>query len=342
MFGIWGNENAIYFPKLGLNLGKVPRGFTVFGFDIAFYGVCIAIGMLGGIWMARWQAKRSGQNPDDYLDFAIWAIPLCVVGARLYSVAFEWDYYKNNLLQIFNLRAGGLAIYGGVIAAVIIAVSYCKIKKMKTGVFVDTAVLGLIFGQIVGRWGNFFNRECFGNYTNSIFAMQIPVTESGLSSYFKPDVISNARLAEIYQGKERALEAIMRIRDNIVTLPDGVRCVQVQPTFLYESLWNLALLIILIKIWKYKKFDGEILLLYLFGYGLGRLWIEGLRTDQLFLWNSGVAVSQLLSGILVVAAGGIIVWLRIRAKKAGTQPLYCDYEKVKKFTQNEEIAEETK
>ena len=325
MFSWWGNDTSIYFPNIGLKLGNVPRGFTLFGFDIAFYGICIAIGMLGGIMMAEWQAKRSGQNPDDYTTFALWAIPLSVIGARIYSVAFEWDYYKNDLKQIFNVRNGGLAIYGGVIVAVSFAFLYCRIKKMKAGVLVDTGILGMLVGQIIGRWGNFFNRECFGNYTNSLLAMQIQVNDSNLSTYFKPNLVSDASLASIYADKDKALEAIMEIRNNITLSVDGLECVQVQPTFLYESLWNLALLIILICIWKYKKFDGEILLLYLFGYGLGRVWIEGLRTDQLFLWNTGIAVSQLLSGILVVVCGGLILFLRHKAKVRGTKPLFCEY-----------------
>lgn len=325
MISWWGNDTSIYFPNLGIRLANIPRGVSVFGFNIAFYGACIAIGMLLGIEMARWQAKRSGQNPEDYLDLALWAIPLSVVGARIYSIIFEWDYYKDNLKEVFDLRSGGLAIYGGVIAAIIIVFVFCRIKKMSPGVMADTGILGMLVGQAIGRWGNFFNRECFGNYTNSLLAMQIQVTDSNLSSYFKPAVISDARLAEIYAGKDRALAAISEIRNNLVVSVDGFECVQVQPTFLYESLWNVCLLLILIFVWKYKKFDGEIVLLYLFGYGLGRVWIEGLRTDQLFLWNSGIAVSQLLSAILVVGSLALILFFRFRAKKNGTKPLYCDY-----------------
>lgn len=327
MLSWWGNDTSIYFPNLGIRLPNVPRGVAVFGFDIAFYGVCIALGMLLGIEMARWQAKRSGQNPDDYLDLALWAIPLSVVGARIYSVAFEWKDYKDNLKEIFNLRNGGLAIYGGVIAAIIIVFVFCRIKKMNPGVMADTGILGMLVGQCIGRWGNFFNRECFGNYTNSLLAMQIQVNDNCLSSYFKPDVVSDARLADIYAGKDKALAAISEIRNNLVLSVDGIKCVQVQPTFLYESLWNLCLLIILIIVWNRKKFNGEIILWYLFGYGLGRVWIEGLRTDQLFLWNTGIAVSQLLSAILVVGSLGLILFLRYRAKKNGTKPLFCDYGK---------------
>ena len=311
----WDNTYGINFPKLGIYIKHLARGFFIGNFSIAFYGVIIACGMIGGIMIARWQAKRSGQDPEMYSDFALIAIPCSVIGARIYSVAFEWKDYKDNLLQIFNLRNGGLAIYGGVIVAFASVFVWCKIKKYNAFLFLDTGILGLILGQIVGRWGNFFNRECFGKYTNSIFAMQIPTAESSLSAYFKPDVISDGTLAQIYAGKERALESIMEIRNNLVTGVDGLTSIQVQPTFLYESVWNLVLLIIMIVYWPRKKFNGEIGLLYLFGYGLGRLWIEGLRTDQLFLWNTGIAVSQLLSGILAVASAAMIIYFRIKKQK---------------------------
>ena len=329
MFSWWDNTYGINFPNIGISLHNVPRGFNIGSFSIAFYGVIIACGMILGLLLARWQARRSGQNPDLYSDFALIAIPCSVIGARIYSVIFEWKDYKDNLLQIFNLRNGGLAIYGGVIVAFASVFIYSRVKKINPFVLLDTGIVGLILGQLVGRWGNFFNRECFGNYTESLLAMQIPTAETALSNFFKPAVISDASLAQIYAGKERALASIMEIRNNIVTGADGLTCIQVQPTFLYESLWNLALLVILLIYWRHKKFDGEIGLWYLFGYGLGRLWIEGLRTDQLFLWNTGIAVSQLLSGILVVASITMIIIFTIRARKKGIKPQYCDYGKTK-------------
>lgn len=312
---IWGDEHSIMFPNLGLNLGNVPRGLMIGDFNIAFYGVIIALGMVAGILIARWQARRTNQNPELYFDFALIAIPISVIGARLYSVAFEWDYYKQDLLQIFNFRNGGLAIYGGVITAIITAVVYCKIRKMNAGLLADTGILGMVIGQIIGRWGNFINRECFGNYTNSLFAMRIDVTDPALSSVFKPSEISDAALRVMYEGKDRALANIMEIRNNIVLGTDGNSYIQVQPTFLYESLWNLGLLIFLIIYSPHKKFHGEILLMYLVGYGLGRFWIEGLRTDQLFLWNTGFAVSQLLSAVLVIGAGSFIIIKRMKMKR---------------------------
>ena len=314
----WGNDYSVGFPNIGIEIPNLPRGIEIFGFKIAFYGVIIAIGMLAGIAIARWQAKRSKQNEDMYFDFALIAIPICVIGARLYSVAFEWDYYKDDLLQIFNLRNGGLAIYGGVIAAFICVFVYCKIKKYSVGLFGDTGILGLILGQIIGRWGNFFNREAFGKYTDSLFAMKINVADPCLAAKFKPSAYSDALLKSVYEGKDRALADIMEIRDNIVTAADGSQYITVQPTFLYESVWNLILLIVMIKIWPKKKFDGEIMLIYCAGYGLGRFFIEGLRTDQLFLWNTGFAVSQLLSAVLCVTAVVLIVLFRRKAVKNGS------------------------
>lgn len=302
-------SSNINFPNLGLELNNVPSGFTVFGFYIAFYGVIIATGMILGVLMAQWQAKRTGQNPELYLDFALYAIILSVIGARLYYVAFSWSEFAADPIQILNTRTGGLAIYGGVITAVITGIVYCKIKKVSFGLLADTGILGMLVGQIIGRWGNFFNKEAFGKYTDGLFAMQLDI--NAVSSEY---TTSLATLTSRYADKPDALERIIEIRNNTKFI-DGIQYIQVHPTFLYESVWNLILLICLIFYSKHKKFNGEILLLYLAGYGLGRVWIEGLRTDQLFLWNSPIAVSQLLSGILVIVSVAIIAIIRIHLKK---------------------------
>ncbi len=281
------NGADIAFPHLGIYFSNVPKAISVFGFDIAFYGIIIACGMLGGILLARWQAKRTGQNPELYMDFAIYGIIFALIGARLYYVIFSWDNYKNNLWEIFNVRGGGLAIYGGVIAAVITAVIYCKIKKHSFFLFADTAIVGLILGQIIGRYGNFMNKEAFGEYTDSLLAMRLKVNQ-----------VSYSNITDL-------------MRENI-TVIDGVEYIQVHPTFFYESMWNIAVLVIMILWTKRKKFDGEIFLIYLVGYGLGRVWIEGLRTDQLQIGDTGIAASQVLSAVLVV--GGIAFWIYKRVK----------------------------
>lgn len=315
--GFWGNENAVRFPNLGIELSDLPKGIYIGSFEIAFYGIIIACGMLLGIWIARWQAKRTGQDRDIYLDFALWAIPLSVIGARLYYVIFNWEEYDWDFLKIINIRNGGLAIYGGVIVAITSAIVFAKIKKLRIGLFADTGIVGLILGQIIGRWGNFFNREAFGKFTDSLFAMQVDVTDPALSSVYKASSVSEATLRTMYEGKEAALNNILEIRNNIQTLSDGRQFIQVHPTFLYESVWNILVLCLMLFAWKRKKFNGEIVLIYLAGYGLGRFFVEGLRTDQLFLWGTDLAVSQVLSAILFIAAMALFFILRLKAVKSG-------------------------
>lgn len=276
------NGADIVFPHFGITIPTLPKSIAIGGFSIAFYGMIIACGMVGGLLLARWQAKRTGQNPELYMDFAIWGILFSIIGARIYYVVFSWDSYKDNLWQVFNIRGGGMAIYGSVIAAVITAVVYCRKKKYKFSLFADTAVVGLILGQIIGRYGNFMNREAFGEYTDSLFAMRLKVDEVSASN------ITTA------------------MREHLIT-ENGTSYIQVHPTFLYESLWNLMVLILMLVYTKHKKFDGEIFLMYLVGYGIGRTWIEGLRTDQLQIGSTGIAVSQVLSAVLVV--GGIGYWI---------------------------------
>lgn len=280
----------IRFPHLGIEIASLGKGITIGGFTIAFYGMIIAFGMVMGYLMTAFQAKRTGQEPDLYLDLALWDIVFAVIGARIYYVIFSWDYYKDNLLQIFNTRGGGLAIYGGVIAGVITTIIFGKVRKQNFFQLLDTACVGLITGQIIGRWGNFCNREAFGGYTNGLFAMQLK--ESDVAS-------SNLTHA--------VLKHIVEI--------DGTRYIQVHPTFLYESLWNVGVLIILLLFTKHRKYNGQIFLIYLLGYGLGRVWIEGLRTDQLIFFGTGVAVSQVLSGVLVVASAAILIYQYVKGRQ---------------------------
>jgi phosphatidylglycerol:prolipoprotein diacylglycerol transferase len=276
----------IAFPNLGIYLRNVPKSFTVFGFEIALYGVIIGIGVIAGILMAARQAKVTGQDPDLYWDFSIYAVILSVVGARIYYVIFEWDMYKDNLLKIFNIREGGLAIYGGVIAGFSTLFVYAALKKQKAFRMADTAVTGLILGQAIGRWGNFTNREVFGEYTDNLLAMRLPVAA------VRERDISESILAH---------------------MGEGINYIQVHPTFLYESLWNLGVLVLMLVYWKHKKFDGEIALLYLGGYGLGRAWIEGIRTDQLFIPGTVYPVSQVLA--ILLFAGAVLCDLIVRRRK---------------------------
>lgn len=273
----------INFPNLHIYLEHVGKNIMIGNFSIAYYGIVIAAGMLAGLGIACWMAKKTGQNPDTYLDFAIIAILCSVAGARIYYVIFRWDLYKDDLLSIFNLRQGGLAIYGGVLAGILTAYLYAKVKKLPMGLLYDTAGIGLVLGQAIGRWGNFFNREVFGGYSDGLFAMQLPV--------------SAVRESDITE----------ELAEHIVN--SGIPYIQVHPTFLYESCWNLLLMAFLIWFTKRKRFDGEVFLLYLLGYGIGRFWIESIRTDQLYLPGTKLPVSMLLAGLLsVLSLAWIIVW----------------------------------
>ena len=277
-------ETSIRFPHFGLELHNVGKSVSVFGFEIAFYGIIIACAMMLGYFVASWQASRTGQNVDMYLDFAILAIIMAIIGARLYYVIFSWDDYKNNLFEVFNIRGGGLAIYGGIIGGVLAAVIFSKMKKVPFWVIADTACAGLVLGQAIGRWGNFFNREAFGKYTDSLFAMQL-------------------RLSEV---SETAVNNDPNYLKNLKVI-DGVEFIQVHPTFLYESVCNIILLVIILLFTKKKQFDGQLFLIYLGGYGLIRTFVEGLRTDQLLIWNTNIAVSQLLGLITFVVSTVIMI-----------------------------------
>ena len=285
-------DMEINFPNLGIYLDHVGKNISIFGFSIAYYGIVIVTGMMIAIWIAQREAKRTGQNPEQYLDLAMIGIAAGILGARIYYVIFAWDYYKDDLLSIFNIRQGGLAIYGGIIGACIAVVIYSRKKKQNFSLLMDTASMSIVFGQIMGRWGNFFNREAFGDYTNNLFAMQLPVSAV------------------------RANEITQKMWDHVVTV-NGVEYIQVHPTFLYESLWNVGVLLFLFWFLKRKKFNGEVFLMYLIGYGLGRIWIEGLRTDQLLLPVVGLPVSQLLSGCLVVGCTILVVWKRKKLSSGG-------------------------
>lgn len=282
----------IAFPNLGIYLKNVPKSFEVFGFTIALYGICIGIGILAGILMAVHEAKVSGQDPDVYWDFAIYAVIFSIIGARLYYVVFSWDKYKDNLLSIFNLRNGGLAIYGGVIAAFLTLFIFTRIKKQNFFQMGDTGVLGLILGQIIGRWGNFANRECFGQYTDSLFAMRIPIVAV------------------------RSSEITVEMADHVL---EGTNYIQVHPTFLYESFGNLIILILMLLYKKKKKFHGEMCLFYLGGYGILRFFVEGLRTDQLLIPGTTLAVSRLLGLVMFILAVVTDIIVRIRLKKKAVE-----------------------
>lgn len=289
---------SIEFSNLGITIDKLGKSFSIGGFEIAYYGIIIAIGMLLGIAIACWEAKKTNQNPDQYIDFVIYAIIFSVIGARIYYVVFSWDYYKDNLSEIINIRQGGLAIYGAIIAAVLTSFIYTRITKMSFKKLIDTGVLGLITGQIIGRWGNFFNREAFGGVTSdkNPFAMKI----------FFDDNYSISQVPDsVREGMEQMFNKSL----------ESIGYIQVHPTFLYESCWNLAVLALLLIFRRKKKYDGEVFLWYVMGYGLGRAIIEGLRSDQLIMPVTGWAVSQALSVVLFILATAFVIYKRVKIYK---------------------------
>ena len=264
-------DSVISFPGLGGLRLNPPSYFTVFGRPIYFYGVLIALGFALAILYCSKHAPDFGIESDDFVDLMLWLTPLSIVGARLYFVAFRWQDYAADPKQIFAVWEGGLAIYGGIIAGVLVIVFFCRHKKIPVAAMLDLAVFGLLIGQILGRWGNFMNREAFGAETEIFCRMGL-------------------------------------------TDPAG-NTIYVHPTFLYESLWNLIGLLFLIRFVKrgMRRYDGQCAMLYFFWYGLGRAWIEGLRTDSLYLGSTGIRVSQLLSVVLALLMGLLLL---LQSRKA--------------------------
>ena len=281
----------LYFPHLGIGIEKLQNSISVFGFSIAFYGIIIGIGMLLGMSVATKDYGKHGHKVEDIQDFALIVIILGVIGARLYYVIFEWEYYSKHLMEIPNIRQGGLAIYGGVLTAIATCIVFCKKRKLQFLPMADSGVIGLILGQAIGRWGNFFNAEAFGGYTDSLLAMRIK------ESIVNPGMLNSNVLANLQYIS-------------------GTSYIQVHPTFFYESVWILSVFAFLYFYSKKKSYDGQIFLFYLMLYGFGRFFIEGLRADSLMFFGTNIAVSQMLSLFLFVIS--IIAQVLLYAKKKGS------------------------
>lgn len=258
---------TISFPGLGLSFNPSRVAFSIGNKPIYWYGIIIAAGFLLAVYYAMRRADQFGLTQDNIIDMLICAVPLAIIGARAYYCLFSWNLYKDDPIRVLYIWEGGLAIYGGVIGAVIGLFLYTKVKKVKTSALLDIGGLGLLIGQSIGRWGNFMNREAFGAQTDSFLRMGL----------------TDASGATIY----------------------------VHPTFLYESVWNAIGLLILHFYSKRRKFDGQIFLMYLGWYGLGRMFIEGLRTDSLYVGSSNLRVSQLLAGICFLAVVIFLVYDKI-------------------------------
>lgn len=283
-------EMSIRFPGLDLVLSYVPRSFQVFGMEFTIYGVLIAIGALLGMGLVTLEAKRNGEDQNKYLDMTIISLLFSVVGSRLFYVAFSWELYKGNLNEILDFRNGGYAFYGGLLVGCCAAAVFCRLAKMSFWRAADIASLGILLGQIIGRWGNFFNRESFGEYADFPWVMQLP-----LSAVRSGEVSGN-------------------MRDNLLTI-DGISYIQVQPVFLYESLWCLILLLLLLALRRKKRFEGELFMIYLAGYGLGRFFFEWLRTDKLYIPGTKLGISLVISAALFIICTPVVIVRGVMTQK---------------------------
>ena len=264
-------DAAISFPMLGGLTLDFPASFELFGHTFYLYGVVMAIAFIAAVFYASKRAPQMGIKGDDIFGLVLWVLPIAIVGCRVYYVIAEWDRYKDNLLDIFKIWEGGIAMYGGTIAGVLIVIVWSRAKKIPFAATLDAASSGLILGQVIGRWANFVNREAFGGETDIFCRMGL-------------------------------------------TTPDGTTY-YVHPTFLYESLWNLVGFIIIDRWWLrkgHRKYDGQVFLFYVFWYGAGRSWIEGLRTDSLYIPGTNIRTSQLVAALSALTA---LVILLINIKR---------------------------
>ena len=277
------DAGAISFPGLGIESINPPQTlpFTIFGKEIYLYGIVIAFGFLLAILYVRKRAKEFGTNFDLITDAILFAVPLAIICARIYYVAFQWEHYKDNPISALYIWQGGIAIYGGVIGAILGLILFSKLRKQKLTPYLDVMALGLLIGQCIGRWGNFFNREAYGEIIYNHFFLRMGIEKipgSGIFQYW-------------------------------------------HPTFLYESLWNFVGFFLLHFLSKKRKYDGQTFLQYLAWYGLGRVWIEGLRTDSLYLGGTGIRVSQLLAGASFIVAVGVMLYIRLFREPDGSKML---------------------
>ena len=272
---------VISFPGLGLEELNPPQTlpFSIFGKQIYLYGVIIAVGFLLAYYYGVKRSKQFGSNFDLLTDAVVFAVPPALICARIYYVASRWsEVYAKNPISALYIWEGGIAIYGGVIGAALGLLLFAKVKKQKLTPYLDIMGLGLLIGQLVGRWGNFFNREAYGAEIFDNFFLRMGLTENGVTRYW-------------------------------------------HPTFLYESVWNLVGFILLHFLSKKRKYDGQVFLGYVAWYGLGRAWIEGLRTDSLYLGSTGIRTSQLLAIVSCVVAVGLMLYIRFAKKPDGSTML---------------------
>ncbi len=282
--------NKIFFPKLGWSFNIDPTAFKIGKFEIQWYGIIITIGLLLAVLYCFPRMKRFGLDADRAIDAVIGGIIGGIIGARTYYVLFNWKEYKGDLKEIFNTRGGGLAIYGGIIGAILVGLLICRLRKVKMLPMLDISAIGFLIGQGVGRWGNFVNQEAFGSNTDSIFGMTGGRIQTNLA--WETTDMAGAMYQE---GTEVFADYA------------------VHPCFLYESLWCILGFVLLAFWTKRRKYDGQIFLMYLGWYGAERFFVEGLRTDSLMLGN--IKVSQMLSAVLFAVSVIIQIMLFFRRRR---------------------------
>ena len=275
----------VQFPKLGIELAVNRVAFSVFGIDVYWYGVLIAIGAVIGIYTSFDLVKRRGIDVDKYIDIVGIGTVGAIICARAYYVAFAPFKYES-LWDMINIRDGGLAIYGGIIGALAAATLMCKLYKIDPLEVCDAVCTCFPIGQAIGRWGNFVNQEAFGTNTDSIFGM----ISEGTKAYL-------TRVQPTLAAKGIIVDPLA----------------PVHPTFLYESVWCFVGFVLLLLYFNRKKFRGEMICLYMIWYGLGRFFIEGLRTDSLEIF-AGLRASQLVAILSIIAGVAVIVYNRFGSK----------------------------
>ncbi len=314
--------DIISFPHLGLTFHVDSVAFTLFGLEIKWYGIILTLGILVAFLVLRYNAIHREHLPEDNLyTLTLITVPVAIVGARFVYVVTSWEEYRGDFWKIINIRGGGLAIYGGVIFGAIAILLYTHFAKLSFWKTLDAVSPGLMLAQAIGRWGNFVNMEAFGDYTDNLFAMRLPW-----------NVVRGVVQSNPYQTNNL-------IEQNLVTV-DGVTFAQVHPTFLYESVWNLVgVSLLLFLFYRKKKFDGQIFLLYLGWYGLGRTWIELLRTDSLplpFFPSIKFSVFVGILSVILCIAGMPLLYKR--SKRKSPEQTYS----AKFQTASVETVEETK
>ena len=266
--------SPIAFPGLGIEIDPAV-GFSVGPLTVNFYGAIIALGLILAVVYAWKRSHQFGIKADDITDAVLYVVPFAVLCARAYYCVFQWETFADDPISVLYIWQGGLAIYGGVLGAVVGVAVYCYFKKIKLPALLDLVALGFLIGQCLGRWGNFFNREAYGAETEFFLRMGLMLT---------PERYSTTEM-HFYH-----------------------------PTFLYESLWNLLGFVILHFISKRRQYDGQIALGYLVWYGLGRSWIEGLRTDSLY-WGD-FRVSQILAVVSCAIGAAALCVMAFRQHSA--------------------------